>query len=60
MVREASDGGVKVTSTGVRQDGAATKSSYTAKYDGKTMTTNGKGTDDEGKSTSLTIVSDKR
>jgi len=34
-IREASDGGVKVTSTGERADGTAIKSSYTAKYDGK-------------------------
>jgi hypothetical protein len=33
--REASDGGVKVTSTGERADGAAVNASYTAKYDGK-------------------------
>ena len=35
MVREASDGGVKSTSTGKRKDGTAVDSSYTAKYDGK-------------------------
>jgi hypothetical protein len=34
-VREASDGGVKVTSTGESMDGTAINSSYTAKYDGK-------------------------
>jgi hypothetical protein len=34
-VREASDGGVKVTSTGENVDGTAINSSYTAKYDGK-------------------------
>jgi hypothetical protein len=34
-VREASDGGVKVNSTGQRKDGTAINSSYTAKYDGK-------------------------
>jgi hypothetical protein len=33
--REASDGGVKVTTTGERSDGAAINGSYTAKYDGK-------------------------
>jgi hypothetical protein len=33
--REASDGGVKVTTTGERADGAAINGSYTAKYDGK-------------------------
>ena len=32
--REASDGGVKVTTTGERADGVAIDSSYTAKYDG--------------------------
>jgi hypothetical protein len=35
MVREASDGGVKSTSTGQRKDGTAIHSTYTAKYDGK-------------------------
>ena len=34
-VREASDGGVKVTSTGENMDGTPITSSYTAKYDGK-------------------------
>ena len=34
-IREASDGGVKVTSTGERADGTAINASYTAKYDGK-------------------------
>jgi hypothetical protein len=34
-VREASDGGVKVTSTGEQADGTPINSSYTAKYDGK-------------------------
>src|ERR1700758_4110315 len=33
--REASDGGVKVTSTGERADGTPINASYTAKYDGK-------------------------
>ena len=33
-VREASGGGVKVTSTGERKDGTLTNSTYTAKYDG--------------------------
>ncbi len=33
--REASDGGVKVTTTGERADGAAINASYSAKYDGK-------------------------
>ena len=35
MVREASDGGVKSTSTGQRKDGTAIHSTYTAEYDGK-------------------------
>ena len=34
-VREASEGGVKVTTTGERMDGTAINSSYTGKYDGK-------------------------
>src|SRR5450432_1790058 len=33
--REASDGGVKLTSTGERADGTPINASYTAKYDGK-------------------------
>jgi len=33
--REASDGGVKVTTKGERADGTPVDSSYTAKYDGK-------------------------
>jgi len=33
--REASDGGVKVSTTGEQADGAPIKSSYSAKYDGK-------------------------
>src|SRR5450631_1228598 len=35
VTREASDGGVKQTTTGERADGTAANSSYTAKYDGK-------------------------
>jgi len=35
MIRSASDGGVKVTTTGVQADGTPSKASYTAKYDGK-------------------------
>jgi hypothetical protein len=35
ITREASDGGVKVTSTGEQADGTAINASYTAKYDGK-------------------------
>lgn len=34
QVREAVDGGVKVTMTGTRKDGTAVKGGYTAKYDG--------------------------
>ena len=34
-IREASDGGVKVTRTGVQADGAPFNSSYTVKFDGK-------------------------
>ena len=34
-VREASDGGVKVTRTGVQADGTPFNSTYTAKFDGK-------------------------
>ena len=34
VTREASDGGVKVTTTGERTDGTSIKTSYTAKYDG--------------------------
>ena len=34
-VREVADGGVKVTVTGERADGAAVNVSYTAKYDGR-------------------------
>jgi hypothetical protein len=33
-IREASDGGVKVTTTGEQADGTAINASYTAKYDG--------------------------
>ena len=34
-MREVSDGGIKVTTTGERQDGTPIKSIYTLKYDGK-------------------------
>jgi hypothetical protein len=34
VTREASDGGVKVTTTGAQADGTAINASYTAKYDG--------------------------
>ena len=33
-IREASDGGVKVTTTGEQADGTAINASYSAKYDG--------------------------
>jgi hypothetical protein len=33
-IREASDGGVKVTTTGEQADGTAVNASYTAKFDG--------------------------
>jgi hypothetical protein len=35
VTREASDGGVKVTTTGEQASGTPIKASYTAKYDGK-------------------------
>jgi len=35
IVREASEGGVKVTTTGENMDGTPINSSYTAKYNGK-------------------------
>jgi hypothetical protein len=35
VMREASDGGVKQTTTGERADGTKVDASYTAKYDGK-------------------------
>lgn len=38
---EASDGGVKVTTTGERADGTAINSSYAAKYDGKDVQVTG-------------------
>jgi hypothetical protein len=37
LTREASDGGVKQTTTGERSDGTAVNASYTAKYDGKVV-----------------------
>src|ERR1017187_1136 len=37
ITREASDGGVKVTTTGAQADGTAINASYTAKYDGKAV-----------------------
>ena len=39
--REASDGGVKVTTTGEQANGAAINASYTAKYDGKEVQVTG-------------------
>src|ERR1700687_4373524 len=41
VTREASDGGVKQTTTGERADGTAANSSYTAKYDGKDVQVTG-------------------
>ena len=40
-VREAVDGGVKVTSVGERKDGTPTNSTYTVKYDGKPVPASG-------------------
>jgi len=40
-IREASDGGVKVTNTGERADGTPVNSTYTAKYDGTDSTVMG-------------------
>ena len=40
-VREASEGGVKVTSTGELADGTAINSNYTVKYDGKASSATG-------------------
>lgn len=42
-VREAVPGGVKVTNTGERTDGAAINSSYTAMYDGSPSSVSGQG-----------------
>jgi hypothetical protein len=41
VTREASDGGVKQTTTGEQADGRAVNASYTAKYDGKEVTITG-------------------
>src|SRR5579863_6825029 len=41
VTREASAGGVKVTTTGERSDGTAIHSGYTAKYDGKDVPVTG-------------------
>ena len=43
MIREASGDGVKVKSTGVREDGTTVNWSYTAKYDGKEYPVAGNG-----------------
>jgi hypothetical protein len=44
MTREAAaDGGVKVTSKGVRVDGTPVETTYTLKYDGKSVPVSGKG-----------------
>jgi hypothetical protein len=42
-VREAAAGGVKVTNTGERSDGAAINATYTAKYDGSPSSVSGEG-----------------
>jgi hypothetical protein len=42
-VREAADGGVKVTTTGERADGTQVNITYTAKYDGSESTVAGPG-----------------
>jgi hypothetical protein len=41
ITREASDGGLKQTTTGERADGTAINGSYTAKYDGKDVPVTG-------------------
>jgi hypothetical protein len=41
IVREPSDGGVKVMTTGERADGAKINTTYTAKYDGTAATVTG-------------------
>ena len=41
VTREASDGGVKQTTTGERADGTAINASYTAKYDGNDVQVTG-------------------
>ena len=41
VTREASDGGVKQTTTGEQADGTAINASYTAKYDGKDVNVTG-------------------
>src|SRR5450631_2746523 len=41
VTREASDGGVKQTTTGEQADGTAISASYAAKYDGKDVQVSG-------------------
>jgi hypothetical protein len=41
VMREASDGGVKQTTTGEQADGTAINATYTAKYDGKEVPVTG-------------------
>jgi hypothetical protein len=41
VMREASDGGVKQTTTGEQADGVAINATYTAKYDGKEVPVTG-------------------
>jgi hypothetical protein len=41
VTREASDGGIKVTSTGEQANGTSINASYTAKYDGKEVQVTG-------------------
>jgi hypothetical protein len=43
IVREAADGGVKVTSKGQRADGTPAETTYTLKYDGKPAAVTGTG-----------------
>ncbi len=43
VTREASAGGVKVTTTGERSDGTAINATYTAKYDGSPASVSGAG-----------------
>ena len=46
LTREASEGGVKQTTSGERADGTAINSTYTAKYDGKEVKVTGNSTYD--------------
>jgi hypothetical protein len=41
VIREASDGGIKQTTTGERADGTKIQATYTAKYDGKDVQVTG-------------------